>query len=44
MVHVFSHERHRQSAVTLMTFASVSMTLPLQYGHVVGRVTGVLNR
>ena len=44
MVHVFSHWRHRQSVVALMTFASVSMTLPLQNGHVVGLATGSLDR
>jgi hypothetical protein len=39
MVHVFSHTRHRQQVVTVMTFASVSKILPWQYGHAVGRVT-----
>jgi len=28
MVHVFSHTRHRQQVVTVMTFASVSKILP----------------
>jgi hypothetical protein len=40
MVHVPSHSRQRQNVLTVMTFASVSMRRPLQYGHIVGRVTG----
>jgi hypothetical protein len=44
MLHVLSHSRHRHIVVTLMTFASVSTALHLQNGHMVGRVTGVLNR
>ena len=39
MVQVWSHSRHRQTDVTVMIFASVSMILPLQKGHIVGRVT-----
>lgn len=43
IVHVPSHSRHRQKLVTVMTFASVSMILPLQNGQFVGRVTGSAN-
>jgi hypothetical protein len=39
MVHVFSHSRHRQNVVIVMTLARVSMPLPLQNGHIVGRGT-----
>jgi len=39
MVHVFSHSRHRQHVVTVMTFARVSKIFPWQYGHAVGRAT-----
>ena len=39
MVHVPSHSRQRQNVLTVMTFASVSMRLPLQNGHIAGRVT-----
>jgi len=39
IVHVSSHWRHRQSVVTVMTFASVSKTVPLQEGQWVGRAT-----
>jgi hypothetical protein len=39
IVHVFSHTRHRQQVITVMTFASVSKILPWQYGHAVGRET-----
>jgi hypothetical protein len=42
MVHVFSQVRQRQKVVTVMTFANVSIALPLQYGHAVGRVAGGL--
>jgi hypothetical protein len=42
MVHVPSQCLHRQNVVTVMTLAKVSMTLPLQNGHAVGRVTGLL--
>ena len=38
MVHVRSHERHRHSVNTLMTFASVPTIRPWQNGHTVGRV------
>ena len=38
MVHVRSHERHRHSVNTLMTFASVPTIRPWQNGHAVGRV------
>jgi len=38
IVQVFSHSRHRQYVVTVMTFASVSMALPPQNGHKLGRV------
>jgi hypothetical protein len=44
MVHVSSHSRQRQNVVTVMVFASVSMILPLQNGHLVGRVTASLSR
>ena len=40
MVHVSPHCRQRQSALSEMTLASVSMILPLQNGHAAGRVTG----
>jgi hypothetical protein len=43
IVHVPSHSRHRQKVVTVMTLANVSTILPLQNGHMVGRVTAVLN-
>ncbi|HEY6613409.1 MAG TPA: hypothetical protein VIZ32_02790, partial [Vicinamibacterales bacterium] len=33
IVHVSSHWRHRQSVVSVMTFASVSKTVPLQAGQ-----------
>jgi hypothetical protein len=33
MVHVSSHWRHRQSVVTVMTFANVSKIVPLQNGQ-----------
>ena len=39
IVHVRSHSRHRQNVVTVMTLARVSMIVPLQNGHDVGRVT-----
>jgi hypothetical protein len=39
IVHVSSHWRHRQSVVTVMTFASVSKMVPLQNGQLVGRAT-----
>ena len=40
MVHVRSQWRQRQKVVfTVMTFARVSTALPLQNGHMVGRVT-----
>jgi hypothetical protein len=42
IVHVPSHSRQRHNVVTEITFASVSMILPLQNGHVVGRVTASL--
>ena len=38
-VQVCSHSRQRQKVVTVMTFASVSMILPLQDGHIAGRAT-----
>ena len=44
IVHVPSHVRHRQNVVSVRTLASVSTTLPLQNGHMVGRVTVLLNR
>ena len=40
MVQVSPQWRQRQSALSVMCFASVSMILPLQNGHAVGRVTG----
>ena len=40
MVHVSPQWRQRQSALSVMNLASVSMILPLQNGHVAGRVTG----
>jgi hypothetical protein len=43
IVHVPSHSRQRHNVVTLITFASVSMILPLQNGHAVGLDTGSLN-
>jgi hypothetical protein len=39
IVHVCSHSRQRQNVVRVMTFASVSMLLPLQKGQTVGRAT-----
>ena len=39
IVHVRSHSRHRQHVVTVMTLARVSMIVPLQDGHDVGRAT-----
>ena len=39
MVHVCSHLRQRHIVLTVKTFASVSIALPLQNGHSVGRVT-----
>jgi hypothetical protein len=44
IVHVSSHSRQRHKVVTVMVLASVSTHLPRQNGHVVGRVTGSLNR
>jgi hypothetical protein len=44
IVHVSSHSRQRQTAVTVMTFAMVSMILPLQNGHTAGRATPSANR
>ena len=41
MVQVSPQCRQRQSALAVMAFASVSMILPLQNGHVAGRVTGL---
>jgi hypothetical protein len=43
MVHVPSHSRQRHNVVTVMTFASVSMILPLQNGHTAGRATASAN-
>jgi hypothetical protein len=40
MVHVSPQCRQRQSALSVMNLASVSMILPLQNGHAAGRVTG----
>jgi len=37
-VQVFSHPRQRQKVFSVRTFASVSTALPLQNGHMVGRV------
>lgn len=37
MVHVSSHARQRHKVFTVMALASVSMTLPSQNGHFVGR-------
>ena len=42
VVHVRSHPRQRQKVVAVMTLASVSIALPLQNGHIVGRATGSL--
>jgi len=39
IVHVRSHSRHRQNVVMVMTLARVSMIVPLQNGHDVGRAT-----
>ena len=39
IVHVCSHLRQRHIVLTVRTFASVSIALPLQNGHSVGRVT-----
>jgi len=39
MVHVRSQLRQRHNVAALMTFASVSMILPSQYGHTTGRAT-----
>jgi len=36
-VHVPSHTRQRQRLEVVMTFASVSIALPWQNGHLVGR-------
>ena len=43
MVHVCSQLRQRHNVATVMTFASVSMILPLQNGQSVWRVTGPVN-
>ena len=40
MVQVSPQWRQRQSALSVMYLASVSMILPLQNGHAAGRVTG----
>ena len=40
MVHVSPQCRQRQSALSVMNLARVSMILPLQNGQVAGRVTG----
>ena len=39
MVQVPLHERHRQKVDSVITFASVSRTFPLQNGHSAGRST-----
>ncbi len=39
IVHVCSHLRQRHMVLTVRTFASVSIALPLQNGHSVGRAT-----
>jgi hypothetical protein len=44
IVHVSSHSRQRQTAVTVTTFARVSMILPSQNGHTAGRATPSANR
>lgn len=43
MVHVCSHLRQRHNVVTVMTFASVSMIVPLQNGQAVWRGTVPVN-
>lgn len=44
IVHVSSHSRQRHNVLTVIVLASVSMILPEQKGHVVGRVTGSSSR
>jgi hypothetical protein len=44
IVHVPPHSRQRQNVVTLIVFASVSMVLPVQKGHLVGRETSPSSR
>jgi hypothetical protein len=44
IVHVSSHSRHRHTVVTVNALASVSMILPWQKGHLVGRVTSPSRR
>lgn len=39
IVQVPPHSRQRQNVVTVIVFASVSMILPVQKGHLVGRMT-----
>lgn len=43
MVHVCSHLRQRHNVVAVMTFASVSMIVPLQNGQPVWRGTVPVN-
>jgi hypothetical protein len=42
IVQVPPHSRQRQNVVTVIVFASVSMILPVQKGHRVGRLTAPL--
>jgi hypothetical protein len=44
IVHVPSHSRQRQSVVTVVVSASVSMILPVQKGQLVGRETAPSSR
>jgi hypothetical protein len=39
IVQVPPHSRQRQNVITVIVFARVSMILPVQKGHLVGRVT-----
>lgn len=43
IVHVPPHSRQRQNVVTVIVFARVSMILPVQKGHLVGRMTSSLS-
>lgn len=44
IVQVPSHSRQRHKVVTVMVLANVSIRLPWQNGHAVGRSTASLNR
>jgi hypothetical protein len=43
IVQAAPHSRQRQNVVTVIVFASVSMILPVQKGHLVGWVTAPLS-